>query len=282
MVKNYWRIVEVIPIILLVFSVGVLVNQYLTTGEWIQRDIDLKSGTVITLNRLPADIKGTESALSDKFGSVTLRQFTGYSGSGVTVEFDSETDANAVLAELQKLGIDTKDASVQSISTSLGESFWAQAQLGIIVAFVLMGTVVFVLFRTFVPSMAVIISAASDIIETLAFMQIFDIKLSLAGLAAVLMLIGYSVDTDILLTSRVLKTKGKSLSSNVKSAFNTGIGMTGTTIVALVAVLIFSPSPVLTQIANILLIGLILDIINTWLQNVFILRIYCEMKHIGE
>jgi preprotein translocase subunit SecF len=113
-------------------------------------------------------------------------------------------------------------------------------------------------------------------------MQIFGIKLSLAGLAAVLMLIGYSVDTDILLTTRVLKTGGGSISSKVRSAFNTGIYMTGTTMIALFAIFIFSPAPVLTQIASILMIGLALDIFNTWLQNVFILRLYCERKHIGE
>jgi preprotein translocase subunit SecF len=37
-------------------------------------------------------------------------------------------------------------------------------------------------------------------------------------------------------------------------------------------------SPVLTEIASILLIGLVFDIVNTWLMNSTVLRIYIEGK----
>ena len=41
-------------------------------------------------------------------------------------------------------------------------------------------------------------------------MRVVGIELSLGTLAALLMLIGYSVDSDILLTNRVLKRRGMS------------------------------------------------------------------------
>ena len=41
----------------------------------------------------------------------------------------------------------------------------------------------------------------------LALIDFLGIEISAAGIAAFLMLIGYSVDTDILLTSRALKRK---------------------------------------------------------------------------
>jgi len=56
--------------------------------------------------------------------------------------------------------------------------------------------------------------------------------------------------------------------------------MTLTTIAAILAGLVFSVSPVLKQIMSILLIGLILDIIFTWIQNVGIMRIYLEKHHV--
>ena len=68
-----------------------------------------------------------------------------------------------------------------------------------------MGLVVFIYFRTLVPSLAVILAAFSDIVVTLAIFNLTGEKLSTAGVAAFLMLIGYSVDTDILLNTRVLK-----------------------------------------------------------------------------
>ena len=53
------------------------------------------------------------------------------------------------------------------------------------------------------------------------------------------MLIGYSVDSDILLTTRVLKRQGK-LNDELNGAFRTGIIMTSTTIAAVTVLPIVS------------------------------------------
>ena len=58
----------------------------------------------------------------------------------------------------------------------------------------------------------------------------------------------------------------------------TGLTMTITTLTVVTLALIFSQSETIQQIMLILLIGLLVDIINTWIQNVGILRLYLE-KH---
>ena len=58
------------------------------------------------------------------------------------------------------------------------------------------------------PSGAVVLSAFADIVMTAAVMTVIGIELTLPTTAALLMLIGYSVDSDILLTMRVLKRQG--------------------------------------------------------------------------
>jgi preprotein translocase subunit SecF len=129
-----------------------------------------------------------------------------------------------------------------------------------------------------IPSIAVILAAFSDIIVTLAIVNLFGIKLSTAGIAAFLMLIGYSVDTDILLSTRVLKRKEKSIFERIMGAMKTGLTMNGTTLVAVIIALFITDSYVIRQIMIILLIGLFVDIINTWIQNAGILRLYLEKK----
>jgi preprotein translocase subunit SecF len=139
-----------------------------------------------------------------------------------------------------------------------------------------MSIVVFLSFRTFVPSGAVVLSAFADIVMTAAAMNIVGIPLSLGTLAALLMLIGYSVDSDILLTNRVLKRQGK-LNDKLTGAFNTGIIMTSTTLAAIAAMFIvawFGSVLILMEISAVLLIGLIFDVMNTWLTNVGILKWY--------
>ena len=92
------------------------------------------------------------------------------------------------------------------------------------------------------------------------------------------MLIGYSVDTDILLSTRVLKRTEGTVFERILGAMRTGLIMSGTTITAFIVVLLFTQSEVLKQIMLILLIGLLVDLINTWLQNAGIIRWYAEKK----
>lgn len=75
-------------------------------------------------------------------------------------------------------------------------------------------------------------SALSDIVVTVAVINILGIKMGTAGIAALLMLIGYSIDTDIMLTTKVLKRKDTSIHKAVRKAFKTGMTMTLTTIAA--------------------------------------------------
>jgi len=142
-----------------------------------------------------------------------------------------------------------------------------------------MGIVVFIYFRSPAPSLAVILAAASDIVVTLAIFNLTGIKLGTAGIAAFLMLIGYSVDTDILLSTRVLKRKEGSVMDRVYSAMKTGLTMSATTLSAVLIALIFVQSEIVKQIMIILFIGLLVDLVMTWIQNVGILRLYLEKKH---
>ena len=122
------------------------------------------------------------------------------------------------------------------------------------------------------------LAAASDIIVTLAIFNLTGMKLGTAGIAAFLMLIGYSVDTDMLLSARVLKRREGTVMERVLGAMKTGLTMSATTLAAISVALFFVQSEVIKQIMVILLIGLIVDLLMTWIQNVGILRWYLEKK----
>jgi preprotein translocase subunit SecF len=143
-----------------------------------------------------------------------------------------------------------------------------------------MAIVVFIIFRTFIPSLAVILAVCADILMTLVFVNLLGMKMSSAGIVAFLMLIGYSVDTDILLTTRILKRKEGSLNQRIFGAFKTGMTMTLTSMLAVAFALIVvkSFSIVLTQIFTILIIGLGFDLLNTWITNVSVLKWYVEKR----
>ncbi len=266
-----------IPIILLAISIAVLAAGFLQTGEWFLRSAELKGGTIITINN-PGDYNIQEiSAALAPLGADSVREIGGLSGNSLSIEIGEDGDADGILNALSSGGINTEDSSVYTIGSSLGESFWAQAQIAVMAAFILMSLAVFAIFRSFVPSLTVILAAASDIIITLAVMQVLGIELSFASLAAIFTLIGYSVDTDVLLTTKVLRGIG-TLKERINASIRTGLTMSLTTIAALSAVMLMSISAVLSQIAAVLLIGLLVDIINTWIQNTAILAWHVERR----
>jgi preprotein translocase subunit SecF len=268
-----------VPLIILLAGAALLVMNFTQTGEWFQRSIELRGGTLVSITTdSPTDLAVLESELSGQFGDVIVRELRSFSGYGLTVQADAGVDVDSLKSALGDLGVDTSDMSIETVGSSLGESFWQQAQLSIIAAFILMGMIVFIIFRTFVPSVAVIMAALSDIIVTLALMQVFSIEISMASFAALLMLIGYSIDTDILLTTRVIKNREGSLQERTWGAFKTGMTMTLTTLSVMAAVILTTTSAVLFAIASVLFLGLAVDIINTWLMNASIIRWYAERK----
>ena len=188
-----------------------------------------------------------------------------------------------ILTEKLGLGEDV-EFQKKEISQTLGqESQFAAAQI-LFMGFILIIIIIFISFRQFIPSLAIILAMVFDILAGLVGMAILNIPLSLTTIPALLMLVGYSVDTDIMLTTRLLKDKTGSARERATSSMKTGLTMTGTTLAALFAMVIiayFNQVEVIYHIAAILLFGLIGDVISTWLMNAPILIWFMEKKNGG-
>jgi len=265
----------IIPFGLLFVALILLGMNYSATGDFVNKGISLEGGTSFSLIQEGLTADEVESVLLYD-GDMQARTLSGAGKTiGVVIEIDSVDSEiiSAIEAQLRAAyNLGPNDITVETIGSSLGESFFQETMKAMLIAFAFMGIVVFLYFRTIVPSIAVILAAVSDIIITIAISNLIGIKLSTAGIAAFLMLIGYSVDSDILLTTKVLKTKVGTVNEKVYRAMKTGLMMSITTIVAVSIALIFTQSPIIKQIMLILLIGLGVDLIMTWLQNVGLLK----------
>jgi preprotein translocase subunit SecF len=169
----------------------------------------------------------------------------------------------------------------KEISQTLGqESQFAAAQI-FIFGMILIVIIIFFSFRQVVPSLAIILAMVFDILAGVTGMALMNIPLSLTTIPALLMLVGYSVDTDIMLTTRLLKDKTGLAKDRAANSMKTGLTMTGTTLAALSAMVIiayFNQIEVIYHIAAILLFGLVGDVISTWLMNAPMLLWFMERK----
>ena len=263
--KKY-KLLLIIPFLILFFSLAQIGYQIYSTGDFIKRDVSLKGGVTVTIPYdKNVDINELEKQISAKFShnEVNVRTLRS-SGSvvGIIVEADingnDKTQVQNLLNAIEtslNTDLSKADYGIEIIGSSLGASFFRESLIALAVAFLFMGLVVLIYFRTFIPSIAVILAAFSDMVFALAVMNLLDVKIGTAGIAAFLMLIGYSVDTDILLTVRVLKRKEGTVMDRIISSIKTGMTMTVTAIISTIVALAVTQSEVIRQIMLSLLIG---------------------------
>ncbi len=269
--------IMLIPLIIILLAFISLGATYLTTGSPVKLGIEFTGGTLITVPSTASqeDVAGQ----FDGYPLVDIRDI----GSRYMMQFGPMSDAEyTALAKMANEKFDSPE--IRHMGPIYSKELQAQVIRYLPLSFILMAIVVFIVFREFMVSMLVVISALADILTAAASMNLTGVQLSLGTVAALLMLIGYSVDTDILLSMRVLKRKG-AVDDKIIGAMGTGLTMAGTTIAAVFSLIIISnflylivPSftrmDVIADMSTVLIFGLAADIFNTWVTNAQGLRWY--------
>jgi preprotein translocase subunit SecF len=268
------------PLILIPVIITLIALAILLTGG-LQEGIDLKGGSIAVVQlEKPVSNDQLTSIVTNATGN---QEVTVTTSSGNTATIEIAGGATDVIALTNGLNGTASIQSFRAVGPSLSKQSLTQVYYALAFAFLFMSITVFIIFRNLIPSLAVIFAALSDIIIAVGGMSLLGIPLSLASVGALLMLIGYSVDTDILLTTRVLKRREGTLNERAIDAMKTGFTMAAAAIGSMVALYLvvrfFMPyAQVLDQIASVLIIGLVADVLATWLMNLGILRWYMEGK----
>ncbi len=242
-------------------------ENYRTEYEAKRGEIDAVADEMFVLvgSNMRADLFDGVNDLEKAFSDAYKKIYSNYQES-VTEPIDKYVDYTSI--------------SVQTVSPTLSTHFIDTAIKVAAIAALLSAVFVFVFFRAIVPSIAVITGAACDIIIALGAMGLFGIPLTLPSFAALLMLVGYSLDTDILLTMRMLKRRGNAR-EKAHGAMKTGLTMSVTGMVAFATLFVLSiltHIPTYYEISSVALAGLVGDIFATWGVNAVMLLWYVEKR----
>ncbi|MCK5176428.1 MAG: hypothetical protein KAQ92_01760 [Candidatus Aenigmarchaeota archaeon] len=287
---NYNKYGQIFCILLILFSITVLFFNYQNTGEFITKGIDFTGGSEaeIYLDKnilVSSDVilnLNEQFSLIDEDKEADVRFSTSATSNSIHITTKNPIETKEIISVLKDNNIEVTKENIQQnyISSGLSENFLKQAQKALLVALLAMALVIFISFRVLAPSLGIMLAAICDILFTVAIMSILEIKLTIASLTGLLMLIGYSVDTDVLLTTRLLKRRYEgTINSQILSSMKTGITMTLTTIVSLLVLYIFAGDTKIGEIAIVIMIGLVGDLPFTWFQNVGILKRYLKNKN---
>jgi preprotein translocase subunit SecF len=185
---------------------------------------------------------------------------------------------NAIINAIQSVA-PIHSYSVNTVGATLSALFLTQARNILIYAFILSAIVIFLIFRSLTPSSIVIIGAVSDILITLGGMSLFSIPLTLDSIAALLMLIGFSLDTDVLLTIKILKREEGTIYERAFDAMKTGFMMNITTIgaffVLFIVGMVFQISAYY-EIGAVACMGGLADFAATWGLNAVMVLNHAE------
>jgi len=179
----------------------------------------------------------------------------------------------------QKLPYDS--ISVDIVSPTLASHFIDKALFAVGLSLLFSITLAFVVFRNVASSMIVLSGAFADIVVSMGAMGLFGIPLTVASFAALLMLVGLSLDTDMLLSMRVVKIQEDTPRNRAYSALKTGASMSVTDFIAFLVLFLlglFAGISTYYEIGAVACIGLINDVIATWGFNAVLVLWYVEKK----
>ena len=280
--KHYKKLM-LIPIILLVISLIYIGSFYAKTGDLFVKDVSLKGGvsaTVYTEKEINLDELKNHLKVDAEIRK--LEDFTSGKQIGYLIE-ESDLPADKLQQTLEEFfgfRLTQDNYTAEETGAKLGKAFTKQLLLAVLFAFILMAITIFITFRTPAPSLAVVFAAFIDITFPLALVDFLKIPISTAGIIGFLLVIGYSVDTDILLTTWAIRKKEKTLFERMFHSMKTGLTMTFAAMGVMLVGIIFSNSVVIKEMFTIILFALFTDIIATYLTNAGILMWYCQKKGI--
>lgn len=304
--RNYKKFF-IIPAIAVIFCLAVLGMNYLETGEFVSKGIDLQGGTIITIDgasfssgSLDEKILRSEisASLAIRESELSVGKTTSFSEGGmkiatVHVEAPPKVDSALLIASLesalltQGFRTNSSEYNLKIVGPAVGKAFLTNTYIALLLGFIFIGAVIFTLFRntgglkeyankSHFVMLTVISCIFFDFLGGLAVMNLFGIKFAPLTLAALLMLIGFSIDSDILITTSVLKKHEGRPVDRAFSAMRTGVTMAVAASASLLALLFLSGSTAIRDMTIILLGGLMFDLIHTWFTNLGILFFLAE------
>ena len=237
------RQTTVLSIILIVISIYSLFVNKLNFG------LDFTGGSLIEI-RLTEDIDSLEE-IRGLLQSMNLNDFqVNYFGSNRDISIKVPGGDNSinedVLIQNLKQDFDFEVRRQEFVGPQVGSELRDQGGLGLLAALAVM--MVYIMFRfQYKFALGALLALVHDVVIVLGFFSFFSLDFDLSVLAAILAVIGYSLNDTIVVSDRVRENFRKKRRSNSEIAINRSLSqMIGrtlitslTTLLVLIALLIF-------------------------------------------
>ena len=201
--SNYYKKFNLLSLVLVIFSLIGIIFQGLNLG------IDFKGGTLIELRTENSQINISEirqSFLKMNLGDISVQKFGGENDYLVKIEQTNDRDnsfINDIKNQLSKdVGSNIKFRRVENVGPKVSNELIKTALIAIVLSMVAMLFYIWIRFE-WQFSLGAILALFHDVIITLGVFSLFNLEINLSIVAAVLTIVGYSMNDTVVIFDRV-------------------------------------------------------------------------------
>lgn len=265
-----------ISLVLVIASVILLLTRGLNLG------IDFTGGNVIQAEfDTRPEINGVRQTISGIVASGAMIQNFGEKGIIIRTNEDTEDSRNNVVKALQASYPDMRVTGFEKVGPVVGGELRRQAIIGVSIA--LVAILIYITLRfQFRFAVVSVVPLVHDVIIALGFFSITQMEIGSSFIAAILTIVGYSLNNTIIILDRVRENWGtlsregivnlvnKSLNQTLGRTINTTL----TTLFPVIALCVWG-GPVLEAFSYAMLVGIIA---GTWSSMFVATGLLCEWQ----
>jgi preprotein translocase subunit SecF len=228
-------------------------------GEALNRSVEFTGGTVVQLHfakpadgnvvRGAVDAAGFSGAEVTTFGAPTDYMIKAPPKEGSLAAANADSVGAHIIDVLKQRAPDNPATvqQAQSVGPRVGQELTTKAITAVLISFIV--TLIYLAIRfEWRFGIAAVIATAHDILTTLAFLAMMRLEISLTVVAALLTVIGYSLNDTIIIFDRVRENLKKQRKESLREVLNRSINETlprsvlthATVLAATIALLIFA------------------------------------------
>ena len=255
----------------LLVSIGAMISNAALIGSWQNYGVDFTGGSLIQVR------------FSVPMTAGDLREALGGSNAPEITRFGSETDFNIRAPVMENASVDEVRQNLESqisaafgegtfevmeaelVSAKVGGELQQKAAFAIVFSFFL--TLVYLAIRFELRfGVAAVIATVHDILITLGFLALFRVEIALPTVAAILTIVGYSLNDTIVVFDRIRENLGKKggrkedpaalVNRSINETLPRTVLTSGTTLAVLFALLILGGA-VIRDFTMVLILGIV-------------------------
>jgi len=268
-IKLRWKAIAVSAVIILAGIVSMIIKGGPKYG------VDFLGGTVIQVHFAQApDIGDVRSALANaSYGDVEIKTFG--APNEILLRVHEQREGLAVSESIMKALREAFPQNqpearlVESVGPKVGRELRTAAIWATLISLVLI--LIYVSFRfEFIFAVGAVVALFHDVMVTLSFLSFFDLEVNLTVVAALLTIVGYSLNDTIVVMDRIRENRRIHRDAGIEKLINLSVNqtlgrtiITSLTVLMVVLILLFFGGDVIYNFAFAMTVGVISGVYST-------------------